>query len=140
MSVYNFKIEVEKFILHSQSVRYSAIGGRARSFTTKEYKAYKEELREQMPELLLEGNLDVEITFKYPPLKSFKKDKLELLKEKDIDKQTLPDVDNMAKSVLDSMSKTLIVDDALVSSLSLKKVYSNVERKTIEIKVVVKDG
>jgi len=130
-----FEIEVDKIILHSQSVRYMTRGNRAMSFTTKEYTSFKQEIQSKLPPLECSINpMSVSLEIIYPiPKSGSNKARLEKVGSY---KSTSPDIDNVAKSILDAMSGCLYEDDKLITKLKLSKKYGDLEQK--KIKIIVK--
>ena len=133
-----FEIEVDKIILHSQSVRYMTRGNRAMSFTTKEYTSFKQEIQSKLPPLECSINpMSVSLEIIYPiPKSGSNKARLEKVGSY---KSTSPDIDNVAKSILDAMSGKLYDDDKQIIELKLSKIYGELEQERIIIKVEYKE-
>lgn len=72
----------------------------------------------------LEGPVCVETTFGMPTPKSWPKKRLKNIFDKITPHTSKPDVDNLAKWVLDLLNGIAFVDDAQVTRLSAKKVYT----------------
>jgi Holliday junction resolvase RusA-like endonuclease len=72
-------------------------------------------------EPLFEGPLHMDVTFFMPiPSKTSKKAKQDIILQPDA---TRPDLDNLIKFVADISNGVLYKDDALIASISAKKVY-----------------
>jgi len=136
--------------LHSQSIRYGVIGGRARSFSTLPYVNFKKEIREiiQPVRKCYVTPIHVKLEIVYPIPKSYtKKKKQNILGTYKI---STPDVDNIAKSILDAYAKEtkkdktifegLYEDDKLIAKLELEKRYTtNLEETQIEVITTIKE-
>lgn len=65
-----------------------------------------------------------ELSFNFPPLKSFSKKKLEIMREFKLYKPTKPDLDNLEKNLFDACNNILWLDDAQIVEIRLiKKMY-----------------
>ena len=81
--------------------------------------------------------LQLELTFVYPPLKSWTKAKMKQLENGEvIYKTTKPDNDNLQKNIADILNGLVYTDDALVSILVVKKIYGFTPRTEIVIKTL----
>lgn len=81
--------------------------------------------------------LQLELTFVYPPLKSWTKAKMKQLENGEvIYKTTKPDNDNLQKNIADILNGLVYTDDALVSISVVKKIYGFTPRTEIVIKTL----
>lgn len=81
--------------------------------------------------------LQLELTFVYPPLKSWTKAKMKQLENGEvIYKTTKPDNDNLQKNIADILNGLVYADDALVSISVVKKIYGFTPRIEIVIKTL----
>lgn len=128
----SFAIELDKIHLHSQSVRYTNIGGKARSFPVKEYTQFKKEVAEKVKEKItseidLDSACSIKLGFCYKIPKSYNKSKSEALQGKY--KVSSPDVDNICKSILDSFTGVLYNDDKQIVHLTAHKCYGELNQE-----------
>ena len=114
-----------------QSVRACRIGKSIRTYQPKKVEDWKGYVRlaihEQLPEgwCLLDEQLAVKYTLKFPILKSMKKAEVARIANGDIIyKASKPDVDNCLKGLNDCISGIVWRDDSLVVKASVSKIYS----------------
>jgi Holliday junction resolvase RusA-like endonuclease len=134
-------IKLDKIVLHSQSTRYSAKGGFLKKYTTKEYKDFKNDVRnkikEQFKEHIFEEAIHVDMFIYYPLNKSWSdKKKREMVGQP---KTTIPDKDNVEKSINDAMCDIVFVDDKYITSSSVKKRWGSLDQEQIEIHINVRE-
>ena len=115
-----------------QSVRFAARSGYIRTFQPKAQKEWKRAVKMAVSEQLPVGwhpfgkvPLWVQVTYVFPPLKSFNKaDKAVIDGGGIIYKDTRPDVnDNLNKGLFDALTGVLWEDDGRVVSSHVDKVY-----------------
>jgi len=109
-------------------------------FTPAKTKKYEDSLKALAQAEMDRRNLDVidcgcsmVIFASFEIQKSWTKKKRELAQNNLITPKK-PDIDNIAKAVLDAFNKVIYVDDSLVSSLNVVKVYGNPYLKVTIIK------
>lgn len=86
----------------------------------------------------LDGALEVSLTFIFTPPASASKKRKEAMIRGDIRHTVKPDADNCTKCCLDILKRCVIVDDALVDGLSIKKRYGEEAMTLIGIEDTVK--
>ncbi len=134
----------EKFVLHSQGIKYRTYGEQAMSYATAEYTQFKSmvarEVKRQIGDLFFELNepISLDINYYYQIPKSYnksKRDKLGMIHGKP--KLSSPDVDNLSKTMLDAMSGVLYRDDKQVYNLNVNKLWADLSAAKMVIQVVV---
>ena len=130
-----------------QSVRFAARCGYIRTFQPKAQKDWKRAIKlavkEQLPvgwEPFSKVPLWVQVTYVFPPLKSFRKGDMELIGNGGvIYKDTRPDVnDNLNKGLFDALTGVLWDDDGRVASSHVDKVYGQETGILISVGVLPK--
>ena len=115
-----------------QSARFAKIGNYMKSYQPKELMNViadmKMQIRQQLPKDFkpITGEIFIrEVSFIYPPLKSFSKKKLNALEDdEDVYKTTKPDIDNLLKNLFDCCNGLVWVDDSrIVNIMNVNKVY-----------------
>jgi Holliday junction resolvase RusA-like endonuclease len=135
------EFELDKIVLHSQSVRYMVRGEKAMSYTTKEYNDFKALIKSKVntPQMYepSQGTFKMQVIYPIRGVDISKRKTGDVIKDEKVfnsPKLTKPDIDNVAKSILDALSGVLYEDDQLVHDLHLVKKYSdNIEDKKIKI-------
>ena len=77
---------------------------------------------------LFSGPIDVSITFFMSKPTDFKK------KNSPIYHCSRPDIDNLCKFLFDACNETVFTDDAIISKLSVEKIYDSTPRTQLTIK------
>jgi Holliday junction resolvase RusA-like endonuclease len=135
------EFELDKIVLHSQSVRYMVRGEKAMSYTTKEYNDFKALIKSKVntPQMYepSQGTFKMQVIYPIRGVDISKRKTGDVIKDEKVfnsPKLTKPDIDNVAKSILDALSGVLYEDDQLLHDLHLVKKYSdNIEDKKIKI-------
>ena len=135
------EFELDKIVLHSQSVRYMVRGKKAMSYTTKEYNDFKALIKSKVntPQMYepSQGTFKMEVIYPIRGVDISKRKSGDVIKDGKVfnsPKLTKPDIDNVAKSILDALSGVLYEDDCILHDLHLVKKYSdNIEDKKIKI-------
>lgn len=137
--VHVFTLELDKIHLHSQSVRYTTIGGKARSFPIKEYTQFKQKVAKDIMEQITlpidkEAICSLNMTFFYAIPKSYSKIKRTSLQGQY--KESSPDIDNICKSMLDSFTGILYNDDKQIVQLQATKKYGyELQTRPVEVEI-----
>lgn len=84
----------------------------------------------------LEGYIRAEITAHFKPTKTDYKSKKKIsqMLSGEIKPSKKPDIDNIAKIILDALNKIAYKDDTQVVELTVKKVYSEIDK--VEVKII----
>lgn len=128
-----------------QSARFSAFssGGKTfvRSYQSSDVKQNERniqlDIKRKLPKDFVpyDGPLYINVTFIFPPLKSFKKKQREMIEKGEvIYKTTKPDLtDNLMKGLCDAMNGIVWIDDALIARVSSVKIYGKVPQTIIAV-------
>lgn len=117
--------------------KFSTRGGFARAYTpkkTRDYEALVATYAKKAVKIPLEGALEVDITVKKMPPKSWSKKKQRAAIEGNVLPTAKPDIDNYAKSVLDGSNGIAFKDDNQICKLTLRKVYAEEAGAVMRIK------
>ena len=101
------------------------------------------QIQEQKAEKL-DGAISIEILYSFQRLQSLKKsERNEIDSGKSMPKTTKPDIDNLTKAILDALNGIAWNDDAQVSEIKAKKIWSKqdqIEVKIMQIKNQIKQN
>jgi Holliday junction resolvase RusA-like endonuclease len=113
--------------------RFARIGGFTRVYDPhKKIKdLFKLQFKSQFHGELIEGPIEMDITFYMPAPKSTSKRKLALMLTNEIKHVKKMDTDNMVKVYQDCLNKIVYKDDSQIWSLNAKKLYSDNPRVEI---------
>lgn len=115
--------------LSSPRPRFRNNGKFVQTYMPNSYIQHKENLRWQMPMLMIDNPIKLIIAFYFPLLKSWsKKKRLEMIGQY---KKTKPDIDNLIKTVLDAGNNHLWLDDNQIVEIKSFKKYDE------EAKIVI---
>ena len=114
--------------------RFRNTGRFVQTYMPTSYTKYKDFIREQMPNALLDGELKVTLSFYFKPPKSWSNRK-KLLAIGQY-KRTKPDIDNLIKTVLDAANKKVWQDDNQIVEISSLKQYAEVPKIIMEVEEV----
>lgn len=132
-----------------QSVRFAITktkkSYRPRTYQTMQVLCFEKQLRqtaiEQLPKNFQPfiGAIGLEITFVFPPLKSFSQKRLRQLELGKIQyKTTKPDLtDNLMKGTMDALNGIIFKDDSQIATIHSRKIYGlvpHIEMKFYELK------
>jgi len=103
---------------------------KTRAYTPKKTKEYEISVALQAKQRMggrtaFEAPIDVEIVFHMPIPKSFPKWRREGALNGRIAPSVKPDIDNLSKAVLDAINGIVYMDDSLIVSLKVKKIYGD---------------
>lgn len=136
MSVTRFEI---KFVdrkgfekpMPSPRPRFRNTGRLPQAYMPTSYKKHKEYIQRQMPKLLIEKPIKLEIFFYIPMAKSWTKKKKASLLDKP--HNIKPDVDNLLKTVMDAANNHIWIDDGQVYEIVTKKTFSSEAKIMINV-------
>lgn len=136
MSVTRFEI---KFVdkkgfekpMPSPRPRFRKAGKFVQTYMPTIYTEHKEYIQRQMPKLLIEKPIKLEIFFYIPMAKSWTKKKKTSLLDKP--HNIKPDVDNLLKTVMDAANDHIWIDDGQVYEIVTKKTFSSEAKIMINV-------
>lgn len=102
-------------------------------------KSIGSQIKEQLPKdfKIIDNPIQMDILFVFPPLKSWSKKKLELLKSGEvIYKETKPDIDNTTKNLLDPMEGLVFTNDSRVCRIRVQKIFGFEPRTEVKLKEI----
>lgn len=114
--------------------RFRNTGRYVQTYMPASYTKHKDFIREQMPNVLLNGNLKVTLSFyfKVPKRWSNRKKLLAIGQYK----RTKPDIDNLIKTVLDAANDHLWKDDNQIVEIHSFKQYAEEPKIILEVEEV----
>ncbi|GEQ04541.1 RusA family crossover junction endodeoxyribonuclease [Staphylococcus gallinarum] len=118
------KIELKVDVpVSSPRPRFRNTGKFVQTYMPQSYMAHKENLRWQMPMLMIDKPIKLIIEFYFPLLKSWsKKKRVAMIGQY---KRTKPDIDNLIKTVLDAANGHLWKDDNQIVEIQSFKKYAD---------------
>lgn len=114
--------------------RFRNTGRYVQTYMPASYTKHKGFIREQMPNVLLNGNLKVTLSFYFKVPKSWSNRK-KLLAIGQY-KRTKPDIDNLIKTVLDAANDHLWKDDNQIVEIHSFKQYAEEPKIILEVEEV----
>ncbi|MEM0767569.1 RusA family crossover junction endodeoxyribonuclease [Staphylococcus haemolyticus] len=114
--------------------RFRNTGRYVQTYMPASYTKHKDFIREQMPNVLLNGNLKVTLSFYFKVPKSWSNRK-KLLAIGQY-KRTKPDIDNLIKTVLDAANDYLWKDDNQIVEIHSFKQYAEEPKIILEVEEV----
>ena len=114
--------------------RFRNTGRFVQTYMPASYAKHKDFIREQMPNVLLNGNLKVTLSFYFKVPKSWSNRK-KLLAIGQY-KRTKPDIDNLIKTVLDAANDHLWKDDNQIVEIHSFKQYAEEPKIILEVEEV----
>lgn len=114
--------------------RFRNTGRFVQTYMPASYTKHKDFIREQMPNVLLDGELKVTLSFYFEPPKSWSNRK-KLLAIGQY-KRTKPDIDNLIKTVLDAANDHLWKDDNQIVEIHSFKQYAEEPKIILEVEEV----
>lgn len=114
--------------------RFRNTGRYVQTYMPASYTKHKDFIREQMPNVLLNGNLKVTLSFYFKVPKSWSNRK-KLLAIGQY-KRTKPDIDNLIKTVLDAANDHLWKDDNQIVEIHSFKQYAEEPKIILEVEEV----
>lgn len=114
--------------------RFRNTGRFVQTYMPTSYTKHKDFIREQMPNVLLNGNLKVTLSFYFKVPKSWSNRK-KLLAIGQY-KRTKPDIDNLIKTVLDAANNHLWKDDNQIVEIHSFKQYAEEPKIILEVEEV----
>lgn len=114
--------------------RFRNTGRYVQTYMPASYTKHKDFIREQMPNVLLNGNLKVTLSFYFKVPKSWSNRK-KLLAIGQY-KRTKPDIDNLIKTVLDAANDHLWKDDNQIVEIHSFKQYAEAPKIILEVEEV----
>lgn len=114
--------------------RFRNTGRYVQTYMPASYTKHKDFIREQMPNVLLNGNLKVTLSFYFKVPKSWSNRK-KLLAIGQY-KRTKPDIDNLIKTVLDAANDHLWKDDNQIVEIHSFKQYAEESKIILEVEEV----
>ncbi|MDQ7231090.1 RusA family crossover junction endodeoxyribonuclease [Staphylococcus haemolyticus] len=114
--------------------RFRNTGRFVQTYMPASYTKHKDFIREQMPNVLLNGNLKVTLSFYFKVPKSWSNRK-KLLAIGQY-KRTKPDIDNLIKTVLDAANDHLWKDDNQIVEIHSFKQYAEEPKIILEVEEV----
>lgn len=114
--------------------RFRNTGRFVQTYMPTSYTKHKDFIREQMPNVLLNGNLKVTLSFYFKVPKSWSNRK-KLLAIGQY-KRTKPDIDNLIKTVLDAANDHLWKDDNQIVEIHSFKQYAEEPKIILEVEEV----
>ncbi|MEM5397319.1 RusA family crossover junction endodeoxyribonuclease [Staphylococcus gallinarum] len=118
------KIELKVDVpVSSPRPRFRNTGKFVQTYMPQSYMTHKENLRWQMPMLMIDKPIKLIIEFYFPLLKSWsKKKRVAMIGQY---KRTKPDIDNLIKTVLDAANGHLWKDDNQIVEIQSFKKYAD---------------
>ncbi|MCY1585609.1 RusA family crossover junction endodeoxyribonuclease [Staphylococcus pettenkoferi] len=114
--------------------RFRRMGKYVRTYMPKSYEDHKQDIQWQLPMLMIDKPIKLELEFYFPPLKSWSKKKCnEMIGQY---KGKKPDIDNLMKTVLDAANKHLWQDDGQIVEIKSFKRFSDNPRIVLKLEVV----
>ena len=114
--------------------RFRNTGRYVQTYMPASYTKHKDFIREQMPNVLLNGELKVTLSFYFEPPKSWSNRKRLLAIGQY--KRTKPDIDNLIKTVLDAANDHLWKDDNQIVEIHSFKQYAEEPKIILEVEEV----
>lgn len=114
--------------------RFRNTGRFVQTYMPASYTKHKDFIREQMPNVLLDGELKVTLSFYFEPPKSWSNRKRLLAIGQY--KRTKPDIDNLIKTVLDAANDHLWKDDNQIVEIHSFKQYAEEPKIILEVEEV----
>ncbi|MGV3095528.1 RusA family crossover junction endodeoxyribonuclease [Staphylococcus borealis] len=114
--------------------RFRNTGRYVQTYMPTSYTKHKDFIREQMPNVLLNGELKVTLSFYFEPPKSWSNRKRLLAIGQY--KRTKPDIDNLIKTVLDAANDHLWKDDNQIVEIHSFKQYAEEPKIILEVEEV----
>ncbi|MCH4414478.1 RusA family crossover junction endodeoxyribonuclease [Staphylococcus haemolyticus] len=114
--------------------RFRNTGRFVQTYMPTSYTKHKDFVREQMPNVLLDGELKVTLSFYFEPPKSWSNRKRLLAIGQY--KRTKPDIDNLIKTVLDAANDHLWKDDNQIVEIHSFKQYAEEPKIILEVEEV----
>lgn len=114
--------------------RFRNTGRFVQTYMPASYTKHKDFIREQMPNVLLDGELKVTLSFYFEPPKSWSNRKRLLAIGQY--KRTKPDIDNLIKTVLDAANDYLWKDDNQIVEIHSFKQYAEEPKIILEVEEV----
>lgn len=114
--------------------RFRNTGRFVQTYMPASYTKHKDFIREQMPNVLLNGELKVTLSFYFEPPKSWSNRKRLLAIGQY--KRTKPDIDNLIKTVLDAANEKVWNDDKQIVEINSLKQYAEVSKIIMEVEEV----
>ncbi|MDK8537253.1 RusA family crossover junction endodeoxyribonuclease [Staphylococcus haemolyticus] len=114
--------------------RFRNTGRYVQTYMPASYTKHKDFIREQMPNVLLNGELKVTLSFYFEPPKSWSNRKRLLAIGQY--KRTKPDIDNLIKTVLDAANEKVWNDDKQIVEINSLKQYAEVSKIIMEVEEV----
>lgn len=118
--------------------RFSRKGRFVQTYDPPKSKQYKERVKyhakKYAPEILLQGELEIEVLVYKRNLKSFNKSQTVDAEAKLLRPISKPDIDNYAKGILDALKGIIWEDDGQVVDLIARKYYSAKPRAEIIVR------
>lgn len=114
--------------------RFRNTGRFVQTYMPASYTKHKDFIREQMPNVLLNGELKVTLSFYFEPPKSWSNRKRLLAIGQY--KRTKPDIDNLIKTVLDAANDYLWEDDNQIVEIHSFKQYAEEPKIILEVEEV----
>lgn len=114
--------------------RFRNTGRFVQTYMPASYTKHKDFIREQMPNVLLNGELKVTLSFYFEPPKSWSNRKRLLAIGQY--KRTKPDIDNLIKTVLDAANDHLWKDDNQIVEIHSFKQYAEEPKIILEVEEV----
>jgi len=138
------KFEILGIPKPKQSARFFVMNGRVASHQSKEVKDNEADVRTQVMNQLPKGfipydePLMVDVSFQFPPPKSFSKKKLKQIEDGEIIfKDTKPDLtDNLMKGLFDALEGILFINDSRICKVASEKFYSFTPKTILEIRPI----
>ncbi|MDQ7227320.1 RusA family crossover junction endodeoxyribonuclease [Staphylococcus haemolyticus] len=115
--------------------RFRNTGRFVQTYMPASYTKHKDFIREQMPNVLLDGELKVTLSFYFEPPKSWSNRKRLLAIGQY--KRTKPDIDNLIKTVLDAANDHLWKDDNQIVEIHSFKQYAEEPKIILEVEEVL---
>ncbi|WP_145422770.1 RusA family crossover junction endodeoxyribonuclease [Staphylococcus haemolyticus] len=114
--------------------RFRNTGRFVQTYMPASYTKHKDFIREQMPNVLLNGELKVTLSFYFEPPKSWSNRKRLLAIGQY--KRTKPDIDNLIKTVLDAANEKVWNDDNQIVEIHSFKQYAEEPKIILEVEEV----
>lgn len=114
--------------------RFRNTGRFVQTYMPASYTKHKDFIREQMPNVLLNGELKVTLSFYFEPPKSWSNRKRLLAIGQY--KRTKPDIDNLIKTVLDAANEKVWNDDNQIVEIRSIKQYAETPKIIMEVEEV----
>ena len=114
--------------------RFRRMGKYVQTYMPKSYEQHKKDIQWQLPMLMIDKLIRLELEFYFPPLKSWSKKRCsEMIGQY---KGKKPDIDNLMKTVLDAANKHLWQDDGQIVEIKSFKRFSDNPRIVLKLEVM----